>query len=439
MRLSLTLTEFLVVCLLLFFGTLGYLPILMPNTGGALTAQGQMTQVHTINHVVLALVWGGIFLCLLQARFRLRLDLLSAKASMAYGVFAISSVLWSAQGASSFSSGISLFISTAFAIYLVSRFDRERLVILLSWMIFILASASALFAVALPRYGIDHFAHTGALQGVYGQKNALGLVMVYGIGIALSLTPRTFVERIWKNGLILLCIAEAGLSESREAWVAGLLVLILYALLKIYTRFAMGSRSSLLVMFFGVVAVAGGLLVAVWKPLLSLLGRDPTLTGRTDLWEAVLERCANHPLSGYGLGTFWGSNDSLPISMIVHWVPTSAHNGFLECLLELGAIGLLLLLFLIVYAMRNSITILTSQAVLDHSKAWMFLIFTIVLLNMTADITGIVNSISWLLLTCSACALEQNVKDSRWHLAPPERNIARNYNALSTSMQVDRA
>jgi O-antigen ligase len=434
MRLTLTLNEFLVVCVLLFFGTLGYLPILMPNTGGALTAQGQMQQVHTINHVVLAVVWSGIFLCLLQSRWRLRLDLLSAKASLTYGAFALSSVAWSSQRASTFSSGISLFVSTIFAIYLISRFTRERLVILLSWTLYILAGASVLFAVALPQYGLDHFAHSGAWQGVYGQKNALGLVMVYGIGIALSLNPQTFVERIWKNGLLLLCIAEAGLSESREAWVAGLLVLILYASLRFYCRFAMRSRGVVLGLSFGIISFFGVLVLAAWKPLLSLLGRDPTLTGRTALWQEVLEKCAIHPLNGYGLGTFWGSADALPVYMVVHWVPTSAHNGFLECLLELGLVGLLILVFLILYAIRNTVSILISQPALDYSKAWMFLIFTIILLNMTADITGIVNSISWLLLTCSACALEQSANEHRRFPALSRRRFMSTHNMLSAPL-----
>jgi O-antigen ligase len=217
--------------------------------------------------------------------------------------------------------------------------------------------------------------------------------------------------------------------------VAGLLVLILYASLKFYCRFALQSRGAVLGLFFGIVASCGFVVLAVWKPLLSLLGRDPTLTGRTELWAEILEKCAIHPLNGYGLGTFWGSADALPVYMVVHWVPTSAHNGFLECLLELGLIGLLILIFLIVQAIRNAVSILTSQLTLDHSKAWMFLVFTIILLNMTADITGIVNSISWLLLTCSACALEQSVKETRRFPVPMRRFLTGKRILLSASPQ----
>jgi exopolysaccharide production protein ExoQ len=72
------------------------------------------------------------------------------------------------------------------------------------------------------------------------------------------------------------------------------------------------------------------------------LGRDPTLTGRTDVWEAVMAFKTN-PLLGTGYESFW-LGDRLHRLWVLHpWRPTQAHNGFLEVYLNLGLVGLTLL------------------------------------------------------------------------------------------------
>lgn len=71
------------------------------------------------------------------------------------------------------------------------------------------------------------------------------------------------------------------------------------------------------------------------------VGRDPTLTGRTDIWTAVLSVHTN-PLVGTGYQSFW-----LGPRLEKIWAQTNAinesHNGYLETYLNLGFIGLFLL------------------------------------------------------------------------------------------------
>jgi exopolysaccharide production protein ExoQ len=65
-----------------------------------------------------------------------------------------------------------------------------------------------------------------------------------------------------------------------------------------------------------------------------LLGRDNTLTGRTEVWADVLPLMKQQPLLGYGLGSFWTD-----ARRALYEIPT-AHNGYLDILLELGEVGL---------------------------------------------------------------------------------------------------
>lgn len=74
----------------------------------------------------------------------------------------------------------------------------------------------------------------------------------------------------------------------------------------------------------------------------SLLGRDPTLTGRTDLiWSELIPLSLKTPVLGVGYGAFW-------IRPIFDFAINQAHNGYLDVFIELGAVGLLILAGLIV-------------------------------------------------------------------------------------------
>lgn len=83
---------------------------------------------------------------------------------------------------------------------------------------------------------------------------------------------------------------------------------------------------------FGVAApFLGGSNVASFS---SQLGRDDTLTGRTDVWAAVLPAMGQQPIFGYGFGSFWTD------ARRQFYEISDAHNGYLDILLELGAVGL---------------------------------------------------------------------------------------------------
>jgi exopolysaccharide production protein ExoQ len=66
----------------------------------------------------------------------------------------------------------------------------------------------------------------------------------------------------------------------------------------------------------------------------SMLGRDNTLTGRTEVWADILPARNEEPLLGYGFGSFWTDERRK-----MYDIPT-AHNGYLDILLELGEVGL---------------------------------------------------------------------------------------------------
>jgi exopolysaccharide production protein ExoQ len=93
-----------------------------------------------------------------------------------------------------------------------------------------------------------------------------------------------------------------------------------------------------------------------------MLGRDPTLHGRTGVWENVLGEKTN-PLIGTGYSSFWLGGRAAKISArqgyTVHL--NQAHNGYLEMYLNGGAIGVFLLIGLLASTMRR----LSRQMLVD--------------------------------------------------------------------------
>jgi O-antigen ligase len=87
------------------------------------------------------------------------------------------------------------------------------------------------------------------------------------------------------------------------------------------------------------------------------MGRDSTLTGRTDIWRNVLSMSGN-PLIGTGFESFWLGNRAQRMWGMFYFHPTQAHNGYIEVYLELGWIGIALLAAIVVTGSRNAVAML---------------------------------------------------------------------------------
>jgi exopolysaccharide production protein ExoQ len=82
--------------------------------------------------------------------------------------------------------------------------------------------------------------------------------------------------------------------------------------------------------------------IDVMAALAEAVGRDPTLTDRTRIWEVVLSIGTN-PLVGTGYESFWLGPRLLWVWQSGLGRINEAHNGYLQVYLNLGLIGLFLL------------------------------------------------------------------------------------------------
>jgi O-antigen ligase len=220
------------------------------------------------------------------------------------------------------------------------------------------------------------------LTGITTNKNTLGLdLLVFGIGYGWCFF-RAWVERKQRSRTKMLIVNGGLFVISIWLLVKGGMMTCLVCLLLGSGIVVMTSRFKfarkpwlihcLLALLVGV-AVAG---IFFNVGLVEKLGRDPTLTGRTEIWHDVLELAPN-PYVGAGFESFW-LGKRLDIIWSRHWwLPNEAHNGYLEVYINLGYCGLALLALLMGTAYRKALKHLRREPEIGSLAMAYFFVITI--------------------------------------------------------------
>jgi len=203
-----------------------------------------------------------------------------------------------------------------------------------------LAAAGLLAAVAYPKMGVQHDINAGDWRGLWYEKNQMGAMMVYGALAAMAALLAGSTRRKQMVFTIVLCAAMLLMSKSKTSLLALMIGLCGSMLLAAMRR---GPATAVIVVWLGVTVAVTAAMVMWLAPelLFKALGKDPSLTGRTDIWAGLLRQSAKRPLTGFGYGVFW-TLDSVPANWIrkeTGWLVPSAHNGWLDILAQLGWIG----------------------------------------------------------------------------------------------------
>lgn len=204
--------------------------------------------------------------------------------------------------------------------------------------------------------------------GVATSKNELGGVcLLFGLGAVWRLCellqgPGGFRKAISKGKRGLL-IAHGALLliVLRLFWSSGtmtaLACFLMAATLMVTTSLRLFARKRWVVHALVIVIIAlsgSALFLGAGAGLVKAIGKDPTLTGRTAVWDLVISLNHNF-LFGTGFESFWLGPRLDKIWSVYWWHPNEAHNGYIEVFLNLGWIGVGLLILLIVTGYRNAI------------------------------------------------------------------------------------
>ena len=343
------------VGLLLLFLTHFYIPILDPVQSSLFAASSQDQTV--LGECVNLGIW-TIAGSLMVRRYRLLfVGWHRLLWTLALPIFAVLSAFWSQDAAITLRKSVFLLLTTAFGIYFARRFKIERQMQLICAAAAIAATLSILFALLLPAYGIDHDVHEGAWLGIFTQKNVCAREMLFLLASVLPFEPKIKAWRLTRRLTLIAIIAVIIGTQSKTALLIMAIVCSTFPAIRLLRRI---DRGLLMAGTLAILASAGaGVIFAAsaMPRLIALLGRDSTMTGRTDIWKAVLAAIFKHPLLGYGFAAFWLSlrGESANIILALRWAVPAAHNGFLDIWLQTGAVGLFLFLGGFFLAVRRAI------------------------------------------------------------------------------------
>ena len=296
---------------------------------------------------------------------------------MIYFAFCLLSILWSDFPAVALKRWIKA-ISDPVMILIVLTDARPLAALgrLFSRTAFILLPLSVLLIKYYPALGRQYDVWSGeaSFTGVTTDKNMLGAItFVLSLGTLWSFlallragreTPfrhRMLLAQgiVLAVGIYLLTLADS--VTSRVSFALGA-ALLLAASLRLVRRYPVAIHALVLALIgaIGFVLLLGG-----GASMTQALGRNSNLTGRTDIWAAVIPLCPN-PLIGAGFESFW-------LSTSVHaklWetfpgLPLNeAHDGYIEVYLELGWVGVCLIALLLIEGYRR------SAAAFRRDPAW---------------------------------------------------------------------
>jgi exopolysaccharide production protein ExoQ len=359
----------------------------------------------TVAHVVLVPLYAVMCgIILMKPRGFLRT---STRAGWAWALvaLAITSTLWSEEPGLTLRRSVALVAPTALGVVLAQRFTRPELLRILGWSLGIAAVLSVFVSLALPSVGISTLNEYGsAWQGVFTNKNSLGRAMAFASTTLVLVAMQSSRGRWlpWSAAGLTLTLVLLSRSASSLLIVFGMLALIpLFRSLRLRTP-AAGA------VWFGAVLLGViGLTVALANEsvVFDALGRDATLTGRTTLWAVVLASIGEQPWLGHGYNAFWQgwSGSSALVLSEVGWDTPHAHNGFLDLALDLGLLGMALLVTALTVASRAALRSARTSALASGVWPLVFLSF-LLLINVTESSLLRQHNIYWILFVAVLCS-----------------------------------
>ena len=310
------------------------------------------------------------------------------------------SIVWSTHAPTTAERAVPLLITSFFGLTLGAFLSTKRLILFLNLSVglALVFSFCAIFFVPASQ-GTTNWPE--AWNGVFNQKNGLGMASFLGIMSSVSMAI-IFGGRLRLLGLCLLTFSILLLvgSESRTSQIFSALMLISFATSIIFRRtpflWALG-----FLLFVLALALVMTILLATSAadPLFDSIGRKPTLSGRIPLWSIIWPWVEARPLLGYGYMAYWRPDAEYVLAMAYNpklfFSPFYSHNGVLEVLLAVGFIGLGLLVAGILGSVIALLRTIRTSADQRVATCILILVVGLLAMNFTESFFLARSSITW--------------------------------------------
>lgn len=261
----------------------------------------------------------------------------------AFALWMVISTSWSDIPEASLRAALVACVPMIAGLSLSSRYPPSRTISIILLAGALSLAASLLYVVLIPSQGTHTNAgHFGRWRGVYDHKNGFGHLMAL-LFVVFASTGRSVVNSRWTYYAIVFLFAVAVVfSGSASALSLSMLGLAAFVVIfKTYGRLRLVAL--LLAPMFVFIATTG------LESVAALLGRDPTLTGRTDVWAMSLRFLSERWVTGFGYASTYGG---LIRGLFATFAIDHPHNGYIDLMLGTGVIGLITFVVAIYWAFR---------------------------------------------------------------------------------------
>ncbi len=224
----------------------------------------------------------------------------------------------------------------------------KRAIQTLCWTLFGIMLASTLLALIVPSIGTQIYGFTTVWRGAFTNKNQLGWIAALTILIAVAMMRGGAMRLSGITALLaLVCLLASG---SKGALVAALVTMAyVYVVSKLARHVTTGFGMGVLGFILFVAAIFGFLVLPY---ALEALGRDMTLTGRTDVWRIYFNAMTATPWLGEGPAAYTTiSTLTTPLASQLESLGAivTPHNTYLGVFGDTGLFGLVCFLFPMMY------------------------------------------------------------------------------------------
>jgi len=230
--------------------------------------------------------------------------------------------------------------------------DIDKIFKLVKYIFILYLFVSIVTIVTVPK-AIDNF---GNLRGIAPTKNNFGqILLLISLTFFLELFKNDIRKRIAYFFIFFISLILLLGSNSITSILTFFSISFLFLIIKLKHQFEYFGMGKMFFVFSLIFLLAITTLTIFYPeeilgPITSSIGKDLTLTGRVDIWIAILIIAKPYILFGCGFQGFWVKTNPFLAEWWEsnNWLLTSAHNGYIDMINEIGIIGFILFFLLII-------------------------------------------------------------------------------------------
>ncbi|MDQ3955215.1 MAG: O-antigen ligase family protein [Actinomycetota bacterium] len=331
-------------------------PVLMISVFTASLELGTVT----VGRLIAPLGLLAVVVYLLQQPLALKNAGLLVALCVGYLILAFASLTWSIDYPTTLDTLLTLSVSVGYAATFAFLVQDERDLKRLLWVTTFSSMALAMLWISAYVTGVDRRFNEAGDPNFFAALQVVSLPLV----LVLASTTKNPLHRLFLGGAIGLIAASVISTLSVGGLVTVATAAVVIAILPASALFQSRAQKGVF-MLVALVGLGAFMLVAQedLNARLDVKLRDESVAGgRADLWHAAMSGYKEHPWTGMGYGGFYGSSFQLlrttpGVDLESHLrfvgVGEYVHNAFLGSLAELGPVGAVLFIAILLTAFRT--------------------------------------------------------------------------------------